>query len=355
MRAHASPPIKWRTVNDILPPGAATPEDYSQLRHEVLEYKRVTQTLKKQRKDGGWADNILGLKANKAQGIKGPGTVDRYRHLLEMGYPRDARPIKLADRLLFRLLSRDDDPALLYEYKSASKKNAGLAAWSRALFREGAACALAHSGLIDDPRVRGAAHRIISAISQFLRSEIAEKPYVRKRNRNYLHPDAYPPTYLAVAMLAYMPNLQRERAGFTDRLCSYLAESPSSRKYVIQIGRKVIQPEYQLLGNPIEANRSGGAKDLPLALYWVELLTRLGRLNSNDVAQRVLAHALNECDEQGVWTPRNLRAFPKSGTNLTDFYLPLELDPKAMERRQADVTFRLALIARLAGWDLEYA
>jgi hypothetical protein len=30
------------------------------------------------------------------------------------------------------------------------------------------------------------------------------------------------------------------------------------------------------------------------------------------------------------------------------------VDGKSMERRQADVTFRLALIAKLAGWTLEF-
>ena len=354
LRAHACPAIKWRTVNDILPAGAASPEDYQALRRELHDYKRVTQTLKKQKKDGTWADNILGLRANKTQGIKGPGTVSRYRHLLELGYGRDERPMKLAERIFFRLLSRDEQPELLFEYRSQARKNADLTAWGRNLLREGAAAALAHSGLIEDPRVRGAAHRVATAVSQFLRSDVGSRPVVRKGSRNVLHPEAYPPTYLSVAMLAYMPNLQRERAGFIDRLCSYLALPQTKRKYVIVLGRKVIQPEYQILGNPIEADRSGGAKDLPLALHWIELLVRMEQLHTNDVAQRVLAHALAECDKQGVWTPHNLRAFPRSVDKVSDFYFPLEADARTMESRQADVTFRLALIAKLAGWELDY-
>jgi hypothetical protein len=63
---------------------------------------------------------------------------------------------------------------------------------------------------------------------------------------------------------------------------------------------------------------------------------------------------LSEVDSIGVWSPKNLRALPKSPSRLADFTFPLEPDGKTLERRQADVTFRLALIAKLAGWSLEY-
>jgi len=49
-----------------------------------------------------------------------------------------------------------------------------------------------------------------------------------------------------------------------------------------------------------------------------------------------------------------LRSFPKSPSRLADFWYPLEADAKTMEHRQADVTFRLSLIAKLLGWQLEY-
>jgi len=320
-----------------------------------LAYKGVTQTIRKQRKSGLWGDNMLGLAPNKAQGIKDVGTVPQYRHLVELGLPRGERTFRLADREFFRLLSRDESPDLLFEYKAASKKNAPLAIWARALLREGAAVSLAHAGSKDDPRVRGAAHRIASDVSQFLRSDVAEKPIIRKGSRNILHPEAYPPTIYSVAMLAYMPNLQRERAGFIERLCHFLAQPQPKKTYAIVIGRKVIKPTIQLLGNPIEADRSGNAKDIPLALHWIECLVRLGMLGTSEIAQKVLARLLHDCDVQGVWSPKNLRSVPRSPSKLVEFYLPLEVDAKTLERRQADVTFRLALIAKLAGWTLDYS
>jgi hypothetical protein len=354
LRAHASAAIKWRTVNDILPPGAASPADYETLRAEVLRYKPVTQTFKKQRKGGLWGDNILGLAANKAQGYKDVGTVAQYRRLLELGVPREERAYRLAERLFFRLLSRDESPDLLVEYKTAAKGNPDLVWWSRERFREGATAALAQAGLVEDPRVRGSAHRIASQVSQFLRSELAAKPLIRKGSRTVLHPDAYLPTTLSVAIVAYMPTLQRERAGFVERLCAFLAQPQPKKKYVIAVGRKAIQPTYHLLGDPIEADRYGAAKDLPLALHWIELLVRLDALRTNELAVKVLARLFDEVDATGVWAPRNLRTVPKSPSRLADFAFPLEADFKSPESRQVDVTFRLALIAKLAGWQLEY-
>ncbi|HEX9631709.1 MAG TPA: hypothetical protein VGA02_04520 [Gemmatimonadales bacterium] len=353
-RTHATAPLKWRTINDILPPGAAAPEDYAAIQAEVLECKQVQQVIKKQRKSGLWGDNVLGLAANKTAGYKDIGTIAQYRRLTELGVPRDDRVFRLADRFLFRLLSRDESPDLLAEYKTATKGNAELALWSRERFREGAAVALAQAGLIEDPRVRGAAHRVASQISQFLRSELAEKPFVRKASRNVLHPEAHPPTTLAVALVAYMPGLQRERAGFVERLTAFLAQPTPKKPYVIAIGRKVIQPTYQLLGNPLEADRSGMPKDLPLALHWIELLARMEMLSTNETAVKILSRLLADVDGHGVWAPKSLRSIPKCKSRLADFMFPLEQDGKTMERRQADVTFRLALIAKLAGWTLEY-
>jgi hypothetical protein len=244
--------------------------------------------------------------------------------------------------LFYRLLSRDESPELLVEYKSAAKGNPELVLWGRSLYREGATVALAHAGLIEDPRVRGSAHRIASQVSQFLRSELSAKPLIRKGSRTVLHPEAYPPTTMSVATLAYMPNLQRERAGFVERLCAFLAEPPPKKPYVIALGRKVVPPVYHLLGNPIEVDRAGNAKDLPLALHWIELLVRLGMLQTNEAAVRALQRLMGDVDSQGVWAPKNLRALPKSPSRLADFAFPLEHDPKTLERRQIDVTFRLA-------------
>jgi hypothetical protein len=309
---------------------------------------------KKQKKSGIWGDGILAPGVLRSSTTKTVGTLAEYRYLLDLGLPPDERPMRLAERIFFRLLSRDEDPALLFEFSKTARGNPELAAWARGLMRQGATVALAQGGHIEDPRVRGAAHRVASDISQFLRSELADRPLARKASRMVLHPEATPPTLLAVATIAYMPSLQRERAGFVERLAAFLAKPAPKKPFLIQVGKRMLRPSFHLLGDPLTVDASGHPKDLPLALHWIELLVRLGQLQSSTTAQRVLVRLLSACDQQGVWSPVNLRTVPKSPSGLADFSFPLEIDSKSPERRKVDVTFRLSLIAKLAGWTLEY-
>src|SRR6266550_8974406 len=117
---------------------------------------------------------LLAPGPSKTLGATEAGTVFQYRRLLELGWPADQRPFRLADRLLFRLLSRDEDPTLLIEFQGPTKTDPGLGAWARSMGRQAASAALARVGVhSEDPRLRGAAHRIASDISQYLRSELA--------------------------------------------------------------------------------------------------------------------------------------------------------------------------------------
>jgi hypothetical protein len=307
--------------------------------------------MRRQKADGLWGDNILGIAPSRAQGIKDVGTVSQYRRLVELGIPPDDRGLRLTDRLFFRLLSRDEDPELAHEYRKAAKADAEFGTWVRGLMRDAATAALAHSGQVEDPRVRGSAHRIASEVSAFLRSELSEKPIVRKGARRVLHPDARVPTLFSVASIAYMPALQRERAGFVERLAAYLAR-PFKQTFVIIAGKRVVKPTVQLLGDPLQIDGSGQPRDLAFALYWLELLTRLGTLNASPSAQKCLARLIADCDETGVWNPRGLRSLPSSSAHYADFFFPLDTDTGNTEGRKVDVTFRLALIAKLAGWQL---
>jgi hypothetical protein len=170
-----------------------------------------------------------------------------------------------------------------------------------------------------------------------------------------LHPEAHPPSWYSVAMLASMPNLQRERAGFTERLGHYLAQPAPKKAFVIQVGKKTVKPQHLILGDPIEADSKGMPKDMPLALHYIELLARMGALEWAPVATRVLARLLKDLDETGVWRPKNLRSQPKAGNKITYHYYPLHLDSKTPEGKEADVTFRLALIAKALGWNISYS
>jgi hypothetical protein len=321
----------------------------------AIEMGKAAQSVIKKQKDSGvWGGNMLGLAPAPAQGIKDVGTIPQYRRLIQLALPQSLRAFKMADRVLYRLLSRDEDPSLLFEFQKVAKSEPRAVEWARNVIREAASAALAEGGHIDDPRLRGAAHKIASNVSQFLRSPIAEKPFVRSGSASLLHPEAYPPTWYSVAMIAAMPNLQRERAGFTERLGHYLAQPAPKKAFAIALGKKRIKPQHLLLGDPIEADSKGVPKDLPLALHFTELLARIGALHTAPVATKVLARLLKDCDESGIWSPKGLRGAPKALNKITYHYFPLDVEGKEPESRQADVTFRLALIAKTLGWQLEY-
>ncbi|MBI4541684.1 MAG: hypothetical protein HY705_01505 [Gemmatimonadetes bacterium] len=272
--------------------------------------------------------------------------------MTELGLTPESRPLRLASRLLFRLVSRDDDSKLLFEYQKYGAAEPGMEPWVRGIIREAAAAALAQSSLGDDPRVRGAAHRIANLISQFLRSDLVRSPFQRRDRTWLLDPRAHPPTIFSVALLAHLPAVQRERAGLVERLGTYLASAAPKRQFAVACGRKLLKPTFLLFGDPLHVGASGITKDLPFGIYWMELLARLGVLQGSASAARLWTRLQKECDGAGVWHPKNLRTIPKRGTPWSYHYFPLEHESKRPEYRQADVTFRMALIARLAGWEL---
>lgn len=352
---HGGASIRYRTLKELAPHGSTAPERLEELSVGIAESKAALAVVRKQKETGIWGGNIMGLAPSPKDGIKEPGTITQYRRLLQLEWPRQGRPFRLADRTLFRLLSRDEDPALLFEYQKLAKSEPIATEWARGVIREGACAALAEAGYLEDPRLRGAAHKIASAISHFLRSPLAEKPFVRAGSQSALHPEAYPPSWYSVAMMAAMPNLQRERAGFTERLGAYLAHPAPKKAFVVQVGRKVARPTHLLLGDPIEADAKGHPKDLPLSLYYIELMARIGALHFAPAATRVLSRLVKDCDERGVWHPKNLRSQPKVLNRAVQHAFPLAPEDKSIESKQVDVTFRLALIAKALGWQLEYA
>jgi hypothetical protein len=333
-------------------PGAAALGQLEALRPELDAYPPARQVAKKQKDTGIWGNNLLGVTANKTAGIKDVGTIHQYRRLVELAWTQESRALKLGTRVLFRLISRDDDPKLLFEYQKYGVSEPGVEPWIREIIREAAATALAQGGFGEDPRVRGAAHRIANSVSQFLRGELVDKPLVKMSGSWVLHPQAYPPTIFSVTLLALLPAVQRERAGLVERLGAFLAQPPAKKTFGVSCGKRILKPTFVLLGDPLKVAASGQTDDLPFALHWMELLARLGVLHHSTTVPRVWARLLKDCDEQGVWSPKNLRTVPKRVSPWSYHMFPLEGDSKSVQGRQADVTFRMALIARLAGWEI---
>ena len=117
---HGSEAIRYRTLTELSPIGSVTPEAIAAAQQAVVDSKSSAALIKKQKDTGIWGGNLLGLAPSVKDGIKEVGTIPQYRRLLQIGWPRGSRPFKLSDRVLFRLLSRDEDPALLFEFAKAS-------------------------------------------------------------------------------------------------------------------------------------------------------------------------------------------------------------------------------------------
>jgi hypothetical protein len=349
----ASPPIQYRAMAEAAPESARDPERLAELARLAHEYKPAQAIARKQRDNGLWGANLLAPGASKAFGWSEVGTVSQYRHLLEMGWPADHRVFRIADRFLFRLLSRDPDPTLLVEFQRPAKTDPGLGVWARNMGREAAAAALARASRGEDPRLRGAAHNIATAISTYLRSPLVEKPFKKAQGKTVIEPEATPPTIFAMEMLAFLPALQRERSGFIERLGTYFSTPAPKRAFFQLAGKKVLPPIFALMGDPLRADAHGHIPDVPFAVYWLELLARLGLVRQVPSATKVLARLYSECDDQGIWSPKALRVMPKTDSPVLTHYFPLEGPGKSPAQRQTDITFRLALIARLMGLPIE--
>ena len=325
----------------------------------LIQSPEISAITTRQADNGLWGDNFLAYVPSERDQITEVGTVAQYRRLVQLGLPRTTRPFRMADRMLFRTLSRDDDSELLGEFSDLVDDDAEKAEPFRNLIREGATAALAEAGHDADPRLRGAAHKIASAVSAFLRSPLAEDPFIKKGGGFQLHPDATPPTWWSLAMLSSMPSLQRERGGFLERLSQYLSQPAPDRSYMAAVSGHTMKPLHVLLGDPIELDpkAKGLPKDIPLALHYVELLAGFGvnQLAAAENASAGFLRLLEDVDSDGVWHPKNLRSQPKALTPITYHCWPLAPDDGELASRQADITFRLACIAKRLGWKLEYS
>ena len=349
---HAGPAIRYRLATEVFP-GMLDAGALASLREDIAALPSVKAAIRKQKDTGIWGGNLLGVFPNKTTGIKEPGTIPVFRRLVEMGFRPEDRPMRVGARILFRLVSRDEDPKLLFEYAKYDAAEVGTEPWIRGFIREAATAALAHAGMGDDPRVRGAAHRILNQISQFVRSEMAENPFVKEGRSWVLNPLAYPPSVFSVNLLAHLPAVQRERAGLVERLGQYLNAPAPKKEYSVTSGKKAIKPDFLLLGDPLHVDASGHPDDLPFALMWMEQLARLGLLRTSNCAAKIWTRLMKETDESGVWHPKNMRSAPKSSSPWAYHMFQLDCDSKKAEARLTDVNFRMALIARLAGWELQ--
>jgi hypothetical protein len=294
---------------------------------------------------------MLTLPSARAEHFEGVGTVNAVRRLLEYGWDKDTPPLIHARRVLFRLLAEDDDPDFLFELGGAKGGDDDLSRRARAILREAAAATLAQAGYEGDPRLRGAAKRIVERVAGYLRSPLAQKPFVRVGNQHVLPSEATPPSVYALLMLAYMPLFRNEHHDAMALLYHHLTQ-PLPRQEAIQLyGKKIVSQPHLVLGDLLP-NRNAADADVVLAMTWLELMARLGFLRKNDNWCKLYERFLDDRDAAGVWHPhKGLSTVRSSNPFLWSMY-PLE-DHMSGDERWTDVTFRLGLIGRLMGRGIE--
>lgn len=340
----APPPIQYRAAIEVARLPLVASRSFSALPYA---YKPAMELALTQLADGTWNHAMLGVPAAKAEHFKGIGTISAVRRLLEYGWDRESPPLLQARRVLFRLLAEDDDPAYLYELGTKGKMELAMVRHGRVILREAAAAALAQAGYENDPRLRGAARRILERVDLFLKSPIAQKPFIRVGNHHVLAPGASPPSVHTLIMLAHMPLYRSEHYDLLDRLYTQLSQPQPRQEAATMVGSKIVLEPHLVLGDPLP-HRNAADADMPSALFWLEIFARLGFLRRNDGWTKLYERLIDDCDSSGVWRPPKRTATMRSESAYAWPAFPLELQG-AGDERWSDVTFRLGVIARHSG------
>jgi hypothetical protein len=300
-----------------------------------------------QTQDGLWNHAMLSIPSSRATAFEGVGTIQAIRRLLEYGWSKDSPPLMLARRTLFRLLAEDDDPAFLFELGGKSKPDIEIAQFGRQILREAAAATLAQAGYEDDPRLRGAARRILDRIADFMASPFGEKPWIRVGNKQVLAAEAAPPSIYTLHMLAHLPLVRTENHAVVEAIYEWITRPLPRQEAVQLVGKKLVDVPHLVLGDQLP-HRNALEDDVPAGFAWLELLARLGFLKRQEQWVKMFERLLDDRDRNGVWHPHKGSTMPKSNNPYVWSTYPLERQ-KEGEERWADLTFRLGLIARLAG------
>lgn len=345
---HASNAIRYRAIIDVARLGGEVAREAAVLpyAHAPAVGLALAQSI-----DGIWHGSMLEVPHGRGESFERVGTINAFRRLLEYGWDKDSPPLMRTRRVLFRLLAEDDDPAYLFEFARRGDPDVDMDRRGRTILREAAAAALAQAGYEGDPRLRGAARRILDRIDGYLRSPLSHKPWVRVGNKQVLAAEATPPSIYALAMLAHMPLFRNENHVQLDRLFQYVSQ-PLPRQELAQLcGSRIVAQPHVVLGDMLP-NRNVADADVPFALSWLELMARLTFLRRSETWSKLFDRFLDDRDRDLVWHPHKGMAIPRSTNPFVWPAFPLD-QMGSGEDRWTDVTFRLGLIARLSGRPLE--
>ena len=344
---HASGPIKYRAMTEVARLSDPSRRDLDWLTHSHRPAIKlgVTQT-----RDGMWNHSILSIPGRHASDFANIGTIPAVRRLTEYGWDAETPPLILARRLLFRLLAEDNDPAFTFELGTKTKDD-DLVRRTRGVFREAAAAVLAQCGYENDPRLRGAARRILERTVNYLNSPLGEKPWMRVGNTHVLAPESAPPSIYTLTMLAYMPIFRHEHFTEVERIYDWITQ-PLPRQEALQLFGKKMVPQPHLVMGDMLPHRNAVEADVPFALMWLETMARLNFLRRNEGWMKLYERFVDDRDRAGIWHPHKGTDRPVTTHPWAWSTFPLD-DGTGQEARWADVTFRIGLIGRLLGREIE--
>lgn len=345
---HGSPAIRYRSAVEV----ARLYSDEVPRVVAGLPYVARTPLLlaASQSIDGTWGGRMLSLPAAGGSGIDGTGMILGVRRLLESGWDKDSPPVAHARRMLFRLLAEDNDPGYLFELAEEARGEELLVKLGRQQLREAAAAVLAQAGYEADPRLRGAARRIIERVNGWLKSPAAAKQWQRVGNKHVLVGEASPPSLWALLMLAHMPIFRSEQHEAVERLYHHVAQPLPRQEPVQQVGEHLVPQPHLVLGDLLHSRQTLEG-DIGFAFTWLELMARLGYLRRNEGWSTLFERMLDQRDSHGVWRGKGDGQGTSAHPLVWPAY-PLQ-EPLDGEARFADATFRLGLIARLSGRAIE--
>ncbi|MBA3340291.1 MAG: hypothetical protein H0T48_00480 [Gemmatimonadaceae bacterium] len=347
---NASGPVKYRSANEVARLSHGTLRDIESLPYSFRPALRLALS---QNVDGIWNGSMLAVPRHGGD-FTGVGTIPAARRLLEYGWNRESPPLALARRPLFRLLAEDNDPAYLYEL-GAKAKDPDSVKRGRLQLREAAAAALAQAGYESDPRLRGAARRIMERIDAYLNSPLAEKPWKRVGNVHVLAPEVCPPTFHALTMLAHMPIFRNENYTEMERIYAYVSQPHPRQDSVQVVGKKMVEQPQYVLGDRLP-HRNAVEADVPFALMWLETMARLGFLRRNENWMKMFERFVDDRDRTGVWHPHKGTNIPATSNPRVWPSFPLDDlsggAAKATGAAWSDVTFRIGLVGRLLGREI---
>ena len=344
---HASGPIKYRAMAEVARITNPSPRSLDWLPYSHRPAIKLAAT---QQRDGTWNQSILSLPTRHSTDFAHIGTVPAVRRLIEYGWSPESPPLILARRLLFRLLAEDNDPAFLFELATKTRDD-DLVRRSRGLFREAAAATLAQCGYENDPRLRGAARRILERTVNYLNSPLGEKPWMRVGNTHVLAPESAPPSLYTLTMLAHMPIFRHEHFSEVERIYDWITQALPRQDAVQLYGKKMVPQPHLVMGDMLP-HRNAVDADVPFALMWLETMARLNFLRRNEGWMKLFERFVDDRDRSGVWHPHKGLERPTTTHPWAWSTFPLE-DGEGMESKWTDVTFRVGLIGKLLGREIE--